>query len=230
VLYGFLLHVWRTHFSSLSTSPRTLTSPLVIIVTSADEDLDDDDDQNNGHPDDDPASNNSSAITRKLGKRKKAGRKPRPKAYDALIDPKLPPTEIRRLRRILSNRESARRCRAKRAQQVDVLEAELNQMKQGTCMLMLSDNLRGRNRAARTYNQELIPTKWTCGGAERDEVVDRATALEAHLRHITGHNAALEAENTRLMKEMRQIRAVAAAVPLHCMEGSLGTPFTGVLL
>lgn len=81
-------------------------------------------------PDIDDPAGTSSAIVRKLGKNRRVGRKAGPKAYDALIDPRLPPAEIRRLRRIMSNRESARRCRARRAAQMDALEGEMNTLKQ----------------------------------------------------------------------------------------------------
>jgi hypothetical protein len=54
-----------------------------------------------------------------------AGRPLQRKAYDALVDPQLPPDEVRRVRRMLSNRESARRARQRREQQVSVLEGEL---------------------------------------------------------------------------------------------------------
>ena len=53
------------------------------------------------------------------------GRPLQRKTYDALVDPTLPPDEVRRLRRILSNRESARRSRKRKASQVSTLEDEL---------------------------------------------------------------------------------------------------------
>ena len=45
------------------------------------------------------------------------------------MDPDLPPQEVRRLRRILSNRESARRSRKRKASQVSALEDELAEAK-----------------------------------------------------------------------------------------------------
>uniref|UniRef100_A0A1D2A6I0 BZIP domain-containing protein n=1 Tax=Auxenochlorella protothecoides TaxID=3075 RepID=A0A1D2A6I0_AUXPR len=63
----------------------------------------------------------------------RAGLQPRPsgrprqkKEYDALIDPDLPPEQVRRMRRMLSNRESARRSRRRRQTQVSGLEEELD--------------------------------------------------------------------------------------------------------
>lgn len=47
------------------------------------------------------------------------------KTYDSLVDPKLPREEIRRLRRTLSNRESARRARKRRNDQITALQSEL---------------------------------------------------------------------------------------------------------
>lgn len=49
------------------------------------------------------------------------------KTYDAMIDPDLPPDEIRKLRRVLSNRESARRSRKRKALQISTLEEELQE-------------------------------------------------------------------------------------------------------
>ncbi|EFN51995.1 hypothetical protein CHLNCDRAFT_139516 [Chlorella variabilis] len=60
---------------------------------------------------------------------KRGGRPREKKSYDALIDPSLPIEEIRRLRRTLSNRESARRSRRRRQTQVSSLETELEALK-----------------------------------------------------------------------------------------------------
>ena len=46
-------------------------------------------------------------------------------------DPNLPAEEIRRLRRMLSNRESARRSRRRRQTQMSSLEQELEQLRTG---------------------------------------------------------------------------------------------------
>ena len=54
-----------------------------------------------------------------------------PRSYDDLIDPSLPPEEIRRLRRQLSNRESARRSRRRRQTQLSSLEVQLEQLRSG---------------------------------------------------------------------------------------------------
>lgn len=48
-------------------------------------------------------------------------------------DPNLPAEEIRRLRRMLSNRESARRSRRRRQTQLSSLEQELEQLRTGGC-------------------------------------------------------------------------------------------------
>ena len=66
---------------------------------------------------------------------KRGGRPREKKSYDALIDPSLPPEEIRRLRRMLSNRESARRSRRRRQTQLSTLEVELEQLKNGALLL-----------------------------------------------------------------------------------------------
>lgn len=64
---------------------------------------------------------------------KRGGRPREKKSYDALIDPGLPIEEVRRLRRMLSNRESARRSRRRRQTQLSGLEEELEQLKSGGC-------------------------------------------------------------------------------------------------
>lgn len=60
---------------------------------------------------------------------KRGGRPREKKSYDDLIDPNLPPEEIRRMRRMLSNRESARRSRRRRQTQMSTLEQELEQLR-----------------------------------------------------------------------------------------------------
>ncbi len=62
---------------------------------------------------------------------KRGGRPREKKSYDTLIDPSLPIEEVRRLRRMLSNRESARRSRRRRQSQLSGLEEELEQLKNG---------------------------------------------------------------------------------------------------
>ena len=72
----------------------------------------------------------SQADLRKQSSGKKTlGRSLQQKPYDGLVDPDLPPQEVRRLRRILSNRESARRSRKRKASQVSALEDELAEAK-----------------------------------------------------------------------------------------------------
>lgn len=56
---------------------------------------------------------------------------PTHRSYDSLIDPSLPPEEVRRLRRQLSNRESARRSRRRRETELSSLEVQLEQMRSG---------------------------------------------------------------------------------------------------
>lgn len=62
---------------------------------------------------------------------KRGGRPRERKSYDDQIDPGLPIDEVRRLRRMLSNRESARRSRRRRQTQLSTLEEELEQLKSG---------------------------------------------------------------------------------------------------
>jgi hypothetical protein len=63
------------------------------------------------------------------GSKKQTGRPLQRKSYDALVDPTLPPEEVRRIRRILSNRESARRSRKRKATQMSALEDELMEVR-----------------------------------------------------------------------------------------------------
>jgi len=61
----------------------------------------------------------------KHGRKKRGSHTLQRKPYDTLIDPSLPADEVRRLRRVLSNRESARRSRKRKAAQIITLEDEL---------------------------------------------------------------------------------------------------------
>ncbi|KAG7671558.1 hypothetical protein Ndes2526B_g09280 [Nannochloris sp. 'desiccata'] len=63
------------------------------------------------------------------GNNKQPGKHLKGKSYDALVDPTLPPEEVRRIRRILSNRESARRSRKRKATQISTLEDELMEVR-----------------------------------------------------------------------------------------------------
>lgn len=49
------------------------------------------------------------------------------KPYDAMIDPNLPADQVRKLRRLLSNRQSARKARLRRQEQVQELETALEE-------------------------------------------------------------------------------------------------------
>jgi hypothetical protein len=67
----------------------------------------------------------AAAHLERVNKNKKLQRK----SYDAEVDPTLPPEEVRRIRRILSNRESARRSRKRKATQISTLEDELMEVR-----------------------------------------------------------------------------------------------------
>jgi bZIP transcription factor len=69
------------------------------------------------------------------GNKKQSGRPLQRKSYDALVDPTLPPEEVRRIRRILSNRESARRSRKRKATQISALEDELMEVRMAATQL-----------------------------------------------------------------------------------------------
>jgi hypothetical protein len=103
---------------------------------------------------------------------KQSGRPLKRKPYDSLVDPTLPPEEIRRIRRILSNRESARRSRKRKATQIAALEDELMEVRM----------------AATELETELIEALTHARAAEKDKLkllaeVDvlrkKVTALEA---------------------------------------------------
>jgi len=66
-------------------------------------------------------------VTGRKKKRGPCGRPRQSKPYDAYVDPNLPANEIRRIRRVLSNRESARRSRKRKACQISGLEGELQE-------------------------------------------------------------------------------------------------------
>jgi len=78
------------------------------------------------------------------------------KPYDSLVDPKLPREEVRRLRRTLSNRESARRARKRRSDQISALEAELEDSKKQISDLQKAlDAALEAGRAAEAYYRQL---------------------------------------------------------------------------
>lgn len=76
----------------------------------------------------------------------------RAKEYDNLVDPSLPPDQVRRVRRMLSNRESARRARARKEAQVAALEGELAAVRQEQDQLR--DDLAQAERCARSMAEE----------------------------------------------------------------------------
>lgn len=73
-------------------------------------------------------------------------------AEELNIDTSLPEDEIRRLKRMLSNRESARRSRHRKAMQVQVLEAQVTDLKH-TCREVKASHkqLRKAHNALREY-------------------------------------------------------------------------------
>lgn len=78
----------------------------------------------------------SAASTSTAGAPSRPSGRPRQKKdYDHMIDPSLPPDQIRRLRRMLSNRESARRSRRRRQTQVSGLETELEEVRRQVARL-----------------------------------------------------------------------------------------------
>lgn len=74
------------------------------------------------------------------------------KPYDDLIDPNLPADQIRKLRRLLSNRQSARKARLRRQEQVQELESALEES--GKIIARLEMNLAEAHAKQIRVNEE----------------------------------------------------------------------------